>query len=106
MVDTLADPHILQLGKVGSRSIIKFGADVAITITKQSYPSYVDIANFDRYDMIIGTPFMRKHGVLLDFKKNRVIIDDTILPAVRVELGEGDARLHRYRVTDKKRKQE
>ena len=39
---------------------------------------------------------MRKHGVLLDFKKNRVIIDDTILPAVRVELGEGDARLRRY----------
>ena len=96
MVDTLADSHIRQLGTVGSQSIIKFGANIAITIAKQSYPLYVDIANFNRYDMIIGTPFIRKHSVLVDFKKNCVIIDDTILPAVRVELGEGNARLCRY----------
>jgi len=75
-------------------------------IAKQSYPSNVDIANFDQYDMIIGTPFMRKHGVLLDFKKNCVIINDTILPAIRVKLGEGNTRLHRYRATDKRKKQE
>jgi len=75
-------------------------------IAKQSYPSYVDIANFDRYDMIIGTPFMRKHGVLLDFKRNRVIINDTVLPAIRVELKEGDARLRHYQAMDKRKKQE
>ena len=106
IVDTLTDPHVLQLGTVGSRSIIKFGADVSLRIAKQLYPSYVNVANFDRYDMIIGTPFMRKHGILLDFKKNRVIINDMVLPAVRVELGDGDARLHRYQTTDKKKKQE
>ena len=31
-VDTLEDPHILQLGTVGSRSIIKYGADVSIQV--------------------------------------------------------------------------
>src|SRR6266545_1522688 len=32
VVDTLSDPHILQLGTVGSRSIINFGADTTLTI--------------------------------------------------------------------------
>ena len=106
VVDTLTDPHVLQLGTVGSRSIIKFGADISLRIAKQLYSSYVDVANFDRYDMIIGTPFMRKHGVLLDFKRSRVIINDMVLPAIRIELGDGDARLRRYRAMDKKKKQE
>ena len=106
VVDTLMDPNVLQLGTVGSRSIIKFGADVSLRIAKHLYPSYVDVANFNHYDMIIGTPFMRKHGVLLDFKKNRVIINNTVLPAIRVELRDGDARLHRYQAMDKKKKQE
>ena len=67
IVDTLETPDILQLGTVGSRSIIKFGADVAISIGGRSHLSYVDVANFDRYDMIIGMPFMRKNNVLLNF---------------------------------------
>ena len=57
-IDTLEDPHILQLGTVGSRSSIKYGADVMIQVAKVKSTSYVDIANFDRYDMIIGTPWM------------------------------------------------
>ena len=52
-VDTLEDPHILQLGTVGSRSIIKYGADIPIKVGNTEVVSYVDIANFDRYDMII-----------------------------------------------------
>jgi hypothetical protein len=59
-VDTLQDPHVLQLGTVGSRSIIKYGADILVTVANVKTTSYMDIANFDRYDMIIGTPWMRK----------------------------------------------
>jgi hypothetical protein len=57
-VDTLEDPHVLQLGTVGSRSIIKYGADATITVANVRDTAYVDIANFDRFDMIIGTPWM------------------------------------------------
>ena len=60
LLDTLEDPHILQLGTVGSRSIIKYGADVEIKVADLAFTSYVDVANFDRYDMIIGTPLLRK----------------------------------------------
>jgi len=105
IVDTLETPHILQLGTVGSRSIIKFGADVAISIGGRSHLSYVDVVNFDHYDMIIGTPFMRKNKVLLDFQDNRVIINGASIPAVKVEMKDGDPRLRRYRATDKKKQE-
>jgi len=101
VVDTLIDPHILQLGTVGSRSIIKYGADVPVTLAGKSMPVYVDIANFDRYDMIMGTPFMRAHGVVLDFVKNQILVDGVAISAVRVNAKGSDSRARRYRATDK-----
>ena len=79
---------------------------MSLRIAKQLYSSYVNVVNFDRYNMIIGTLFMRKHGVLLDFKKSRVIINDMELPAIRVKLRDSDARLRHYWAMDKKKKQE
>jgi len=77
-----------------------------MSIGNQSFSSYVDVANFDRYDMIIGTPFLWKNNVLLDFKGDRVIINDASYPAVKIIRKEDDPRLCRHRITDKKRKQE
>jgi hypothetical protein len=73
-VDELEDPHVLQLGMVGSRSIIKYGADVMMNVAGNRISTYVDIANFDRYEMIIGTPFMIRNKVILDFDKLEVVI--------------------------------
>ena len=91
-VDTLDDRHVLQLGTVGSRSIIKYGADVLVTVAKVKSTFYLDIANFDRYDMIIGTPWMRRNKVILDFNANRMIVDGTSLPAVKVMAKDLDIR--------------
>jgi len=102
-VDTLEDPHVLQLGTVGSRSIIKYGADVLITVANVKATSYVDIANFDRYDMIIGTPWMRRHKVLLDFNANRVIINGSPIQAIKVTAKDLDPRIRRHRTTDKRK---
>jgi len=33
---------------------------------------YFDVINIDRYDVIIGTVFMKQHGIMLDFKKDQV----------------------------------
>ncbi|KAF9440766.1 hypothetical protein P691DRAFT_686537, partial [Macrolepiota fuliginosa MF-IS2] len=70
-VNKLMDPHMLQLGMVGSRSSVKFGAIVEIDIGTTHTRTYVDIANFDCYNMIIGTPFMHNHNVVLDLAKNK-----------------------------------
>ena len=105
-MDTLEDPHILQLGTVGSRSSIKYGADVNIQVAEVNTTSYVDMANFDRYDMIIGTPWMRKHKVILDFAENKVIVNGTPINAIKIREKDIDPRLRRHRTTDKKTKDE
>ncbi|KAG6858138.1 hypothetical protein C0995_002400, partial [Termitomyces sp. Mi166 len=59
-VHELSEPLMLQLGTVRSCAIVQFGAEVKIKALGHPTKEYVDIANFDHYDMIIGTPFMRK----------------------------------------------
>jgi hypothetical protein len=101
-VDELQDPHILQLGTVGSRSEIKYGADVNIDIGGEKMSIYVDIANFNQYEMIIGTPFMRQNQVVLDFKNDEVLIKGKRIPAVAVSAKEAERFARRQRATDKK----
>jgi hypothetical protein len=101
-VDTLEDPHVLQLGTVGSRSIIKYGADVIVEVANRRIPTYVDIANFDRYEMIVGLPWMRQNRVVLDMINDLIILDGTSIPAIKSMGQDLDPRLRRHRVTDKK----
>ena len=105
-IDTLEDPHILQLGTVGSRSTIKYGADVEVQVANTTTTSYVDVANFDHYDMVIGTPWMRKNKVILDFIKNKITMNGVSITAIKVRKKDSDPRLHRHRATEKKTKDE
>jgi hypothetical protein len=67
----LENPITLQLGTVGSRSMINFGSKASLELGAiKDDDAYLDVVNIDRYDMIIGTPFMRKHGLILDFASN------------------------------------
>ncbi|KAG6870832.1 hypothetical protein C0992_012309, partial [Termitomyces sp. T32_za158] len=104
-VHELTEPLMLQLGTVGSRAVVQFGVEVKVKTSGQPTKEYVDIANFDRYDMIIGTPFMRKNKVSLDFVNNKVIVDGTPLRAERVVLADTDGCLRRYRATEKRREE-
>ncbi|KAG6864009.1 hypothetical protein C0993_009658 [Termitomyces sp. T159_Od127] len=101
-VHELMEPLMLQLGTVGSHAVVQFGAEVRVKTSGQPTKEYVDIANFDRYDMIIGTPFMRKNKVSLDFVNNKVIVNGTPLRAERVVLADTDGHLRRYRATEKR----
>jgi hypothetical protein len=49
---------------------------------------YFDIVNIDRYDVTLGTVFMRKHGIVLDFKRNQVRIGDKELLTLREDTDE------------------
>ncbi|KAF5382164.1 hypothetical protein D9615_004468 [Tricholomella constricta] len=61
----LEDPLILQLGTRGSRATVNFGTTVEAALPGFKGKVYMDLANFDRYDVIIGTPFMRANNVVL-----------------------------------------
>jgi hypothetical protein len=65
-VHELEEPVPLQLGTVGSRLKINFGLFTNFEIGRIKGNHYFDVVNIDRYDVILGTVFMRKHGIILD----------------------------------------
>ncbi|KAJ7117942.1 hypothetical protein C8R43DRAFT_901721 [Mycena crocata] len=68
----LTEQVTLQLGCVGSRSKISYGTRPSVNFGGIRGHVYFDQANLDRYDGIIGTPFMNKHGIVLDFAKREI----------------------------------
>lgn len=89
-IRTLEPPVPLQLGCVGSRSIINFGATARICVGPVNAEGYLDVVNIDKYDAIIGTPFMVRNKIALDFHKMEITFAGnhrvTALPE-----GEGEA---------------
>ncbi|KAJ6514542.1 hypothetical protein DFH09DRAFT_1333029 [Mycena vulgaris] len=62
----------LQLGCVGSRSRINYGTRVPVDFGGIRGHVYFDQVNLDRYDCIIGTPFLNRHGAVIDFGKREL----------------------------------
>jgi hypothetical protein len=62
---------------------------------------YVDIANFDCYDMIIGMPFMRSRKVILNFENDMVQIGGQALPATKVLIPDTDDHVCQHSTTKK-----
>ncbi|KAA1473690.1 hypothetical protein DENSPDRAFT_780181, partial [Dentipellis sp. KUC8613] len=78
----LENPATLQLGCIGSKSKINYGSTPRLHFEAVYTDHYVDIVNIDRYDMIIGTPFMRKHGITLDFEHGCIRIRGRPVPSL------------------------
>ncbi|KZP17245.1 hypothetical protein FIBSPDRAFT_747388, partial [Athelia psychrophila] len=85
-IRTLEPPVPLQLGCVGSRSIINFGATARICVGPVNAEGYLDVVNIDKYDAIIGTPFMVRNKIALDFHKMEI----TFAGNHRIDEGERD----------------
>ena len=92
-VHQLMDQHSLQLGTVGSRAKFNYGMTMKTSFGGIQDNVYFDIVNIDRYDAIIGTRFMRKHGIQLDFEKSQVLIRG--IPAPTLSVGEDHAEFLR-----------
>ena len=99
---TLDTPLILQLGTTGSRATVNYGTETQVSVPGFDGIVYLDVANFDRYDVIIGTPFMRANNVVLNFATNEVIVNGVATPALRVKLEDTDGRLRRHRTLEKR----
>ncbi|KAF8220232.1 hypothetical protein L208DRAFT_1335014 [Tricholoma matsutake] len=81
----LEEPVPLQLGTVGSCSKINFGLFTDFEIGGVENTHYFDVVNIDRYDAILGTMFMRKHGIVLDFECDEVHIKGKCLDTAEIE---------------------
>ena len=60
-------PIGLQLTCMGSKSTIKYGAHSSIAFGPKHVNEYFNVANTDHYNVILGTPFLRRLGITLDF---------------------------------------
>lgn len=63
----LEKPIALQLGTVGSRSMINFGTRTDMSIGTVRMDTYLDVVNVDHYDVVIGVPTLTDRGISLDF---------------------------------------
>jgi hypothetical protein len=64
----LQDQMTLQLAVTGSHSKINYGAWAMVNFGPINPKVYFNIANIDGYDIILGTPFMWEHRILLIFQ--------------------------------------
>ena len=56
-----------------------------IKVGRNVVEEYFDIANVEHYDAILGTPFLRKMGIILDFRSPGAIrIGNKVIPTGRV----------------------
>ena len=79
----LEKPATLQLGCLGSRSKINFTTIAVVKFGSTTAKNYLDIANLDKYDCILGTPFLRKHRISLDLQFQDIVIREKLcIPAL------------------------
>ncbi|KAL0565142.1 hypothetical protein V5O48_016889, partial [Marasmius crinis-equi] len=80
----LENPVTLQLGTKDSRSKINHGCVCSYQFRTKSKTihskDYFDIANVDRYDAIVGTVFMRKHGISVHFEDDSIRMKGQRIP--------------------------
>src|ERR1700733_306731 len=81
-VHELEEPVLLQLGMVGSQSNINFGLFTEFELGSVKSTHYFDVINLDWYDAIVGTMFMRKYGLILDFEQDQVWFQGQVLPTI------------------------
>jgi hypothetical protein len=83
----LESPVPLQLGTKGSKSTITYGTNVEVKPAGSlTTVEYMDIINIDRYDAILGIPYMSKHGIVLNLRARTIQFPDgTIVPSLNSE---------------------
>ncbi len=67
-----------------------------VSVAGLSPNEYFDIVNIDRYDILVGTPFMHRFKVILDCENKCITINGQSIPA-EIVLGTAagtDARRH------------
>ena len=81
----LEKPIALQLVCIGSRSMINYGTHATIKLGCKVVKEYFNIANIEHYNTILGTPFLRKMGIVLDFRSPGMAqIGNEVIPTGKV----------------------
>lgn len=74
----LKKPITIQLAVQGSRSKVNFGVNAWIQYQGTDYKRYFDVINLQHYDVILGTPFLFQHRMMIGFNSPRVVLGSMI----------------------------
>ena len=75
----LEKPTGIQLAVTGSKSIINYGTNTTINIEGKELKENFNVVNIDYYDSILGTPFLKKYEVIIDFIQDCLKMKDKII---------------------------
>ena len=65
--------------------MINYGTHATINVGHKVVEEYFNIANIEHYNPILGTPFLRKMGIILDFRSPGIIwIGNNMIPTRKV----------------------
>ncbi|KAG2045859.1 hypothetical protein BDR06DRAFT_900090 [Suillus hirtellus] len=70
----LAKPIVVQLAVQGSHSKVNHGATAQLRYQTIDSKRYFDIINLQNYDLVLGTPFLFQHKVMIRLNPPRVVI--------------------------------
>ncbi|KIJ37684.1 hypothetical protein M422DRAFT_259783 [Sphaerobolus stellatus SS14] len=92
----LPEPIGIQQAFQGSRAKLYYTATTDITVGQRTYTETFDIANVDYYDVMLGTPFLRRVKANIDFNElgSIVINGETIDNDLSVWLTSNEAKVH------------
>ena len=69
--------------------MINYGTHATIKLGCKVVEEYFNIANVEQYDVILGTPFLRKMGTVLDFRSPGMAqIGNEVIPTGKVFFNE------------------
>ena len=65
--------------------MINYGTHTTIKIGHKAVEEYFDITKVEHYNTILGTPFLRKMGIVLDFRSPGMAwIGNEVIPSRKV----------------------
>ncbi|KIJ42798.1 hypothetical protein M422DRAFT_170697, partial [Sphaerobolus stellatus SS14] len=83
----LPEPIGMQQAFQGSRAKLYYTATTDITIGQRTYTETFDIANIDYYDVMLGTPFLRRVKTNIDFNGlGSIVPSRAIAPTSGIEM--------------------
>ncbi|KIJ26865.1 hypothetical protein M422DRAFT_191666, partial [Sphaerobolus stellatus SS14] len=83
----LPEPTGIQQAFQGSRAKLYYTATTDITVGQRTYTETFDIANVDYYDVMLGTPFLRRVKANIDFNGlGSIVPSRDIAPTSGIEM--------------------
>ncbi|KLO03938.1 hypothetical protein SCHPADRAFT_841209, partial [Schizopora paradoxa] len=91
--EPLAKPLTVQLAVQGSTSKINYSVDANLVYQEINETRRFDILNVDGYDLILGTPFLFQHQVMLTMNPSQIAIGSAVsLPLVGSDVSQIQSR--------------